>query len=274
MKYTIAWSLGVFAYFAIGGAALGETRLDRPTPPPQCVDGVCTANPASYGYFKTRWRAWPGLGVAPMPSAEPQPTPSLPGVPPYEVPPPEKEDLKAPPPTKSAQPVTTGTTPPAGAAPGVLGPGGPTPPTGTEPFGPRETGAGPSAPPFPLPPAGTQPGPFQPSTPFQPQSGPFSPAGPPTPLQRPTTAPLGEGPPTSDLDLPPAPRFAALQSAATANAASPVKSPPVERFVGPVMAPATGIARHAVDTQLVHAMPRNDRDPPPPPPLSLGGASL
>ena len=63
MNRSTIFSLGVFTSTALAGVALAETRLDRPTPPAQCVDGICPAHPFTHGYFPTRWRVWPGSEV-------------------------------------------------------------------------------------------------------------------------------------------------------------------------------------------------------------------
>jgi hypothetical protein len=69
-----------------------------PTPCPCSADGVCRPNRATWGYSRTRWRAWPGeeqLGQQPTPvdgttagEGDDQP------LPPFETPLPEQEDLR------------------------------------------------------------------------------------------------------------------------------------------------------------------------------------
>lgn len=71
--------------------------IDRPSPPPCAADGICYPNVTEWGYYPSRWRRWPGHELVPTP-AEPTPEQRLgPDVPPYEIPPPEREDERAPP---------------------------------------------------------------------------------------------------------------------------------------------------------------------------------
>lgn len=55
------WSAGIATPVAIAG---------RPQTPPPCgPDGVCVPNPATYGWYQTRWRTFPGDSAAQGPTA-------------------------------------------------------------------------------------------------------------------------------------------------------------------------------------------------------------
>src|SRR5262245_42377404 len=100
---TAIFTITLFSGLFVGTAAADTPPLDRPTPPPCCADGVCDAHAGTYGWFQTRWRPWAGESVNPgaVPTA-----PAAGGLPPYVRPTPENEDLRAPPATKSATPLT------------------------------------------------------------------------------------------------------------------------------------------------------------------------
>src|SRR4051812_29373912 len=82
------------------GVTLAVPPIERPSPPPCCADGQCLANPFTFGVYATRWRPWPVAAYDPTQAgAAAVPARSMPELPPYEAPPPEQEDRKAPPPT-------------------------------------------------------------------------------------------------------------------------------------------------------------------------------
>lgn len=87
----------------MGSAALGNPPqcIDRPTPPPCCADGHSIANPASYGWYATRWRRWPLENMDQLSAGQ-----TAPGIQPgtsevggFELPEAKDEDQKAPPPS-------------------------------------------------------------------------------------------------------------------------------------------------------------------------------
>ncbi|MEX2317716.1 MAG: hypothetical protein WD669_11230 [Pirellulales bacterium] len=243
MNRVTAMSLVVTLCFTADIAAAINPPLERPTPPPCCADGVCYAHARTYGYFQTRWRTWPGLGVAPMPTLQTPPSNQIPGFPTYETPTPEKEDLQAPPLTKASPETSAVETP--GALPQTK---------------PLETPA------LPIPrPTTTLPLPGIPQ-PTLPQPALPQPTGTQPSVPRPATTPLGELKPPDALDPPPAPPsytkptlrppLALQQNAATTTTArSATRSP--------------GAAR----TSPGRSTQRTSGDPPPPPPLALGSAS-
>jgi hypothetical protein len=184
MKLTRTITLAIVA--GIGPVAAATLPLDRPTPPPCCVDGICTVHAAEFGYHPTRWRVWPGLSQAPLPTVQQPTIRNIPGIPAIETPKPEEEDRQAPPPIRSLAPPrpVTETSPPTGGAPGAtpqtapfdtnngLGSGGATP---TSPLTPRSGAPGTTTPPgLPQPslPFGNEPS----STPSSPLDFPFSPS--------------------------------------------------------------------------------------------------
>jgi hypothetical protein len=199
MQLTKTFAASMLALYLLSDRA-GATHppLDRPTPPPCSADGICRANPETWGVYSTRWRRWP-TEVLELPPEAPEPINKLaPDVPPYVTPPPEEEDRRAPPPTK---PATEATEEGAAAPP-------------TTPLTPPAGGGGLESPPSSL---------------LSPPAGPARPAAEPpslmprnsTPLGAPPGAPLGRPPgtapstpptrmpwengdePTGDLDPPP-----------------------------------------------------------------------
>lgn len=57
------------------------------------ADGVCVPNRRNFGFYRTRWRPWPGEESAPQPVEEEAGPPKLPtDVPPFETPRPEDEE--------------------------------------------------------------------------------------------------------------------------------------------------------------------------------------
>jgi hypothetical protein len=82
-------------------AAAAAPPLDRPSPPPCCADGMCHANPCTWGWYETRWRRWPCecLAGGPTPPGQLAPAQLGPEIQPYVAPPPEEEDRRAPLPT-------------------------------------------------------------------------------------------------------------------------------------------------------------------------------
>jgi len=221
------------------GPAIAGPPLDRPTPPPCCAEGVCFAHSHTYGYFPTRWRTWPAAGAVPTPAP---PTPAarpILDVPAYEVPPPEKEDQKALPPTTAPSEESAGETPGVPGPSGVPGPAAVPVPSTTplELLEPREE-------------EGNSTTPFMP-TPFPPQSTNHVPPNP------------RGGDLLSDLDLPPVPPFATSGGPLTSFQAqrAPASARPTNRTTGP--------PRTKPPTR-----PRNvsSADPPPPPPLTTQAA--
>ncbi len=72
-------------------------RCQPPTPSPCAADGVCRPNRDSWGYSQTRWRQWPGDPRTGRPTDAA--TPDLEddkGLPGYQTPKPEQEDLRGP----------------------------------------------------------------------------------------------------------------------------------------------------------------------------------
>jgi hypothetical protein len=244
MTKAVSFSLTMIIGLAVGARLAGaRTPLDRPTPPPCCADGVCHAHAQSFGYFQTRWRMWPGIGEAPMPAVQKPTTMQVPGVPPYEVPPPEKEDQLAPPPTKSPQkPTITIPTP-----------------TTTSPDGTTTLPEGSITPPAGLPSSLPQPGGLQPGLPLPglPQPGGVQPTPQPT-APRPATTPLGGYSPPRDFDPPPSP---------------PSMGPSLGPALTARQSPATSASRAKARPADVASLPalraprRTDDDPPPTPPL-------
>jgi len=96
------------SWLAVGMLTLGLTLVESlsygigPLPQIPCpcaADGICRPNRGSWGYSKTRWRAWPGDQISQQPAAVDQ---SITGddelrvLPPFETPLPEDEDLRGP----------------------------------------------------------------------------------------------------------------------------------------------------------------------------------
>src|SRR3954462_5718870 len=234
------------------GSSLASPPIERPTPPPCCADGQCLANPFTFGVYATRWRQWPvaayeapGAGAA-TPAAR-----TLPELPPYEAPPPEQEDRKAPPATTpAAEQGPTGGGNGAGqrgAAGPAQGPGTTAPPSAGPGFAPRT---------MPMQPQGGGPG-FAPSvpptgSPTAPMPSPTAPTGQPTsPLYRnvPQNSPMNRTMPTGDLDPPPA---------------LPFNPQPLQRSA-PVRAATRPISTRAAQPQAQPVLPPTG-DPPPSPP--------
>jgi hypothetical protein len=244
MKLVSIITCGVMA--SLAGSTWAIDLLDRPSPPPCCVDGVCYAHATQFGYFQTRWRVWPGLSVAPMPTVQPPTARPVPGMPIIEPPKPEEEDRQAPPPIKSAVPQSE-LQPPAGAVPrstpleSLDGRGG----TSEAPPAPRTQGPGG----FPQQPSGfpQQPGGI-------PQ--PFLPPGPST-----TPLPTGGERSGADVDRPPLPPFASARG----NGLRTIQSSGFTSNPRAELRPAAPSARQRQ---------RAASDPPPAPPLALGQAAL
>jgi hypothetical protein len=234
MKLTGIFSLGIAVVFVSSVSAIGP--IDRPTPPPCCVDGVCHAHAARFGYFPTRWRVWPGVSVAPMPTVQPPAVRQVPGMPIIEPPTPEEEDRQAPEPIRSSLPQQE-MQPPAGAVPRTTplesldGRGGATNETQQQ-----------QAP-------GTQ-----------------GPGGFPQPLfmPRPTTTPPQTGGERSgaELDRPPAPPLASIRGGGPRTVQQSAFTPHSRAALSPASAAS------------VSPRQRYSDDPPPAPPLALGQASL
>ena len=147
MKFKIAMTAGLL-WVGFGNASLAVPPLDRPTPPPCSADGRCYSNPSTYGVYETRWRRWPVESIDPNAVEKFNPRQLQNQVPPFDAPPAEEEDRKAPPPTitreePGAEATSTGNAP--NASPGSEGntppttplrqPGDPTDPVG-RPRGP------------------------------------------------------------------------------------------------------------------------------------------
>jgi len=202
----------------------------RPSPPPCCADGICYPNYEYWGHYTTRWRPWPGELAATTPGGATAPPAARPGVPTYEVLPPEEEDRRAPPPSaprgkpvelapqKEAAPERTRETAPTTSSPAAPippqdGPGTELTPESILGLPPEEIGPGgtsPPATPSPGAPFDESPG----TTPLVPPAGGAS---------SPATAPLGR--PMGDDDLPPSPPFAAPKLSAE-PAGRPLAQPP------------------------------------------------
>lgn len=189
------------ALLGVAGVGTGYAGppLDRPSPPPYCVDGVCRPNALTYGWYQTRWRRWPTVALEPTP-AEAKPSGELvPELPPVDRPRKEDEDRAAPPPTKAAERAReeeeqdSSVPTPGGEVPG----GVPfVPPAGG--FQPRPSGEGERAPTLEMPWERQEP-----TTPSAPTTG-----------------------PTGDLDPPPTPTFS---GPSLANGAPGVRRPEVAR---------------------------------------------
>ncbi len=147
MKFKKATTAGLLLV-GLGNASLAvPPPLDRPTPPPHCADGRCYPNPFTFGVYETRWRRWPVESFDPNAVEKFDPRKLQNHVPPFDAPPTEEEDRKAPPPTVSQDESgelapSTGGTP--YASPGTEGNPPPTTPLRqpgepTEPVGPRRT---------------------------------------------------------------------------------------------------------------------------------------
>jgi hypothetical protein len=251
MKFAHLITLVAVAGFA--GSAAATIPLDRPTPPPCCADGICHAHAKVFGVNKTRWRVWPGVSVAPMPTVKQPVIRNIPGITDIELPKPEEEDRQAPPPIRTLTPPPTTVEGPAAPAPGTTPPST-TPPSTLpfEPFGPESVNG-------PLTPQTMTPGgPLQ-STPQT-----MSPTG--QQPSTPRTAPFGAAP-GADTDRPPTPPFrSASRAPAPQNvqpAAQPVGNWPVSRSN---VTPAS--------SERVYATRRAGNDPPPTPPFALGNSSL
>jgi hypothetical protein len=256
MKCIRVIALGFVAGIGTGANAEAATPLDRPSPPPCCADGICYAHAGSHGYFQTRWRTWPGLSFAPMPTKQPAPTNPIPGFPAYETPAPEKEDLQAPPPTKSLSEKPAVETPLGTPPTNPLDTMTPREPAGTTPPTSRP-GASQPFPGFPQPvlpqpmfpqPTGTQPTGTQPSVP------------------RPATTPLGVFNPNGDFDPPPAPPSYAAQSSGPRLALQQNSVAETDWPAARATAPAK--------TSAARPRQRTDGDPPPPPPLAISSNTL
>lgn len=137
MKCAIAIAASLLFCWTCAVSTAATVTVDKPSPPPSCADGVCYPKVNTWGYYQRQWRPWPGAEELEPTPAEPMVRP-VPGIPPYETPPPQEEDRRAPPPTKPAErdtpeftppatmpsPATPGTTPPGTAQPGATPPGG------------------------------------------------------------------------------------------------------------------------------------------------------
>jgi len=96
-RLTMTSSVPILLACATWSAARPPVPIDRPTPPPCAADGICYPNENEWGFYPGRWRRWPGYELVPTP-AEPTPAERLgPDLAPYEVPPAEREDERAPP---------------------------------------------------------------------------------------------------------------------------------------------------------------------------------
>jgi len=243
MRFAHIITLGVVAGFA--GTAAATIPLDRPTPPPCCADGICHAHAQVFGVNQTRWRVWPGLSVAPMPTVKQQIIRQIPGIPAIERPKPEEEDRQAPPPTRSLAPPIT-TEGPAATAPSAA------------PFGPQDTGNGPTTP------RTTTPG--SPSSTMTPRTMT------PQPMTPRTTTPFGGAPggaaPGGDTDRPPTPPFSPSASR-TRQPLNVQPAAPAEENWSTARATAAPVRGGSV-----YADRRASNDPPPAPPFVLGNTSL
>lgn len=124
MKFTVATLAGMLLFWTCAGLAAATVTVDKPSPPPCCVDGLCYPKTNTWGYYPSQWRRWPGDELRPT-AVEPTPAERTPDIAPFETPRPQEEDRRAPPPTKPVQPPTAApipppptTTPPAAAPQG------------------------------------------------------------------------------------------------------------------------------------------------------------
>jgi hypothetical protein len=223
--------------------------LDRPTPPPCCADGICYPKVDTWGWYQTQWRRWPGVELEPTPAAK---APGETELKPYEPLPPELEDRRAPPPTKSRSELTEeGEAPPE--QPLAPPPGG-----GLEPPRPAPSTTAPGGPLTTPPESPFRP---EPSSPFSPEpTRPFSPE-PSTPqLAPPPTTPMPwetGNEPTGDWDPPPT-----LPSATAVT---------VDR--APVRQTPDQIRKHAPARPPAPPQQRPGNDPPPALPVTLASAN-
>ncbi len=221
MLFQRATTTGLLLIGISSPAAAVSPCVENPTPPPCCADGHCYANPASFGYYKTRWRRWPMENLEPVPAGQVAP-PQQPEVPSFETPPAEEEDRRAPPPTtpkeggEAGTPAKTEATPPTG--PEGRTPTAPTRPStdSTEPVGPRRM----------LPPY--------------------------TPPQTPSTKPSTSSGPTSDADPPPSlPLGPAIKPATSAAEPLQIKRLPAI----PIAAPKLTVGVNASSDDPPPALP-------------------
>lgn len=102
MKFKKVATTGLLVV-GLGSAALANPPecLDRPTPPPCAADGHSISNPASFGWYATRWRRWPleGMNQPPAGQVAPGVQQGTREIPSFELPEPKDEDQKAPPPS-------------------------------------------------------------------------------------------------------------------------------------------------------------------------------
>jgi hypothetical protein len=136
MRITIAIGTFLLACWSCAGLSAATVTVDKPTPPPCCVDGVCYPKVNTWGYYPGQWRRWPGDEMQPTPLT-PTPAAVEPGITPFEAPSPQEEDRRAPTPTKpverpAAQPSPP---PPPTTAPGTATPGATPTPAGMPPAG-------------------------------------------------------------------------------------------------------------------------------------------
>jgi hypothetical protein len=270
MKWMHQVLMGAVACAAASVAAAGPP-IDPPTPPPCCVDGVCRAHATTFGYFPTRWRVWPGIGVAPEPTIQEPQVRKVPGVEPYDLPPPEEEDRRAPEPTRSPDRPAAGT--PAGEAADGAQPVT----TPLEQLGPRP-GATERTPPIGVPPVTTPQGGFPPFSPQQgvPQGTPpgaMPPSDVPSTFPTPDTVPFNTQP-FGDLDRPPAPPFASTAPSVTSSSRRNVQAGASERARPVVMSRRLNAGASQVSQASMPAANLTSGDPPPPPPFALNGPAL
>ena len=251
LKRSNCITLSLSALITVGAvASAAPPPLDRPTPPACCADGYCYPNPTTFGVYQRRWRRWPTEALEPTPAGVTPPSRLVPDIPPFDLPRPEEEDRRAPPPTQPPEPAEQEEGEPAPgteiprAAPVAPPGGGTAPPTRMLPF---ENDALENE---------LTPLPF---------GEPAIPAPAPLPFGEPAAQPPAVQPflpPTGDLDPPPAPRFGS----------------PSRAVVTAANASATGAAaRPAAHLERPVAQPtqrKPSHDPPPPLPLSLANAGF
>jgi hypothetical protein len=199
MNVVKVFAVGAVAACAADFTLAAHPYIDRPTPPPYCADGVCYPNAETWGWYQQRWRRWPTEELQPIPStAAPRPGREIPGIEPYETPPPEQEDQRAPPRSKARE-----ETEEAPVRPREAPLEGPSPDGGLDSTRPAPTAPGPSSP-FTPGPSPLVPGP---ESPFAPGPSPTGPTSQPPSLLAP---PPGKMPwengdqPMGDWDPPPA----------------------------------------------------------------------
>lgn len=279
----------------IAGLAWGSSAVSNAlaapgqTPPPCSPDGACRPSPETFGWYKTRWRHWPGdhVGAAPTPAGpsedqqekddralggpqEPDTAEESRVGPPKPAKSANQPDAAAPAQPPAAAPAAAPGVPPqpgaAPATPPVAGPENAQPPEAEPPAAQPGPNLG-APPPFGEPPAGDVTDPFS-SAPRMRRAAPMA-SAPQRPAASAAQGPIDQSalnaPHSSDDDAPPAlppslQRLSQKMPAPPAVAAAPVSLPPLAQ--PPSVIPATAPAvqpriaqvayQTATDAQLVN----------------------